>query len=164
MANKVPTSNTKVTAAALAFALSIAGVGFAAAAGGGGQQRRHPRENIPSVNHSGPIYNPTNRTSNSDLSVLLAHYGIQASVVHTNTDSLIGDLDQGRKVIVGLNDKIIWNKPGDPPSKTTSSLPPASTPGPGWCISTTPDPHAAATSRCLWPTSNRHGVPATTSP
>ncbi len=71
-------------------------------------------ENIPSVNHSGPIYNPTNRTSNSDLSVLLAHYGIQASVVHTNTDSLIGDLDQGRKVIVGLNDKIIWNKPGDP--------------------------------------------------
>ena len=47
-------------------------------------------ENIPSVNHSGPIYNPTNRTSNSDLSVLLAHYGIQASVVHTNTDSLIG--------------------------------------------------------------------------
>lgn len=79
MANKVPTSNTKATAAALAFALSIAGVGFAAAA-----------ENIPSVNHPGPIYNPTNRTSNSDLSVLLAHYVIQASVVHTNTDSLIG--------------------------------------------------------------------------
>jgi predicted double-glycine peptidase len=69
--------------------------------------------NVPSVNHSGPIYRPTSRTSNSDLSVLLAHYGIQASSVHTNTDALIQDLDQGRKVIVGLNDKIIWNKPGD---------------------------------------------------
>ena len=69
--------------------------------------------NVPSVNHSGPIYRPASRTSNSDLSVLLAHYGIQASSVHTNTDALIQDLDQGRKVIVGLNDKIIWNKPGD---------------------------------------------------
>ncbi len=45
--------------------------------------------------------------------MLLAHYGIQAAAVHTNTDALIQDLDQGRKVIVGLNDKIIWNKPGD---------------------------------------------------
>jgi predicted double-glycine peptidase len=70
-------------------------------------------ENVPSVNHSGPIYRPAGRTSNHDLPVLLAHYGIQASAVHTNTDSLIQDLDQGRRVIVGLNDKIIWNKPGD---------------------------------------------------
>jgi predicted double-glycine peptidase len=70
-------------------------------------------EKVPSVNHPGPIYHPASRTSNSDLPVLLAHYGIQASAVHTNTGSLIQDLDQGRKVIVGLNDKIIWNKPGD---------------------------------------------------
>ncbi|MGO9152065.1 C39 family peptidase [Mycobacterium sp.] len=70
-------------------------------------------ENVPSVNHSGPIYRPASRTSNNDLPVLMAHYGIQASAVQTNTDSLIQDLDQGRKVIVGLNDKIIWNKPGD---------------------------------------------------
>jgi predicted double-glycine peptidase len=70
-------------------------------------------ENVPSVNHSGPIYRPASRTSNNDLPVLLAHYGIPASGVHTNTDALIQDLDQGRKVIVGLNDKIIWNKPGD---------------------------------------------------
>ena len=70
-------------------------------------------ENIPSANHSGPIYTPASRTSNSDLPVLLAHYGIQAAAVHTNTDALMQDLDQGRKVIVGLNDKIIWNKPGD---------------------------------------------------
>jgi predicted double-glycine peptidase len=70
-------------------------------------------EKVPSVNHSGPIYSPASRTSNSDLPVLLGHYGIPASAVHTNTDALIQDLDQGRKVIVGLNDKIIWNKPGD---------------------------------------------------
>lgn len=70
-------------------------------------------ENVPSANHSGPIYKPGSRTSNSDLPVLLAHYGIQASAVHTNTDALIQDLDQGRKIIVGLNNKIIWNKPGD---------------------------------------------------
>ncbi len=70
-------------------------------------------ENVPSANHSGPIYKPGSRTSNSDLPVLLAHYGIQASAVHTNTDALIQDLDQGRKMIVGLNNKIIWNKPGD---------------------------------------------------
>ncbi len=70
-------------------------------------------EKVPSVNHPGPIYSRANRTSNSDLQPLLAHYGIQASSVHTNTDSLIQDLDQGRKIIVGVNDKIIWNKPGD---------------------------------------------------
>ena len=70
-------------------------------------------ENIPSVSHPGPIYRPAGKTKNQDLPVLLAHYGIQASAVHTNTDALIQDLDQGRKVIVGLNDKIIWNKPGD---------------------------------------------------
>ena len=70
-------------------------------------------ENIPSANHSGPIYRPASRTSNADLPVLLAHYGIQASAIHTNTDALVRDLDQGHKVIVGLNDKIIWNKSGD---------------------------------------------------
>jgi predicted double-glycine peptidase len=70
-------------------------------------------ENVPSANHPGPIYAPANRTSNGDLQVLLAHYGIQASSVHSNTDALIQDLDQGRKVIAGVNDKIIWNKGGD---------------------------------------------------
>jgi hypothetical protein len=70
-------------------------------------------ENIPSVSHPGPVYHPGGRTSNRDVAPLLAHYGIQADVVHTNTDALARDLDQGRKVIVGLNDKVIWNKPGD---------------------------------------------------
>jgi predicted double-glycine peptidase len=69
--------------------------------------------NIPSVSHPGPIYRPNGKTKNSDLPVLLAHYGVRATAVHTNTDVLAQDLDQGRKVIVGLNDKTIWNKPGD---------------------------------------------------
>jgi predicted double-glycine peptidase len=69
--------------------------------------------NIPSVSHPGPIYRPSDKTKNSDLPVLLAHYGIQAAAVHINTDALAQDLDQGHKVIVGLNDKILWNKPGD---------------------------------------------------
>jgi hypothetical protein len=45
--------------------------------------------------------------------MLLAHYGIKSAAVHTNTDALARDLDHGRKVIVGLNDRTIWNKPGD---------------------------------------------------
>ena len=69
--------------------------------------------NIPSVSHPGPIYRAADKTKNSDLPVLLAHYGVQAATVHTNTDALEQDLDQGHKVIVGLNDRTIWNKPGD---------------------------------------------------
>ena len=70
-------------------------------------------ENIPSAAHPGPIYHPGGRTSNRDLAPLLAHYGIHADVVHPDTDALVRDLDQGRKVIVGVNDKVIWNKPGN---------------------------------------------------
>jgi hypothetical protein len=69
--------------------------------------------NIPSVSHPGPIYRPSDKTKNSDLPVLLAHYGVQAAAVHIDTDALAQDLDQGHEVIVGLNDKILWNKPGD---------------------------------------------------
>ncbi|OBH10862.1 C39 family peptidase [Mycobacterium sp. E3247] len=69
--------------------------------------------NIPSVSHSGPIYRSGGRTSNSDLAVLLAHYGIPATGVHTDTDALAQDLDRGQRVIVGLNDKIIWDEPGN---------------------------------------------------
>jgi predicted double-glycine peptidase len=68
---------------------------------------------IPSVSHPGPIYDPAGKTSNRDLPVLLAHYGIPADGVHTGTDALAQDLDRGRKVIVGLNDKIIWDEPGN---------------------------------------------------
>lgn len=69
--------------------------------------------NIPSVSHPGPIYRPSSYTKNSDLPVLLAHYGIPAAAVHTDIGALERDLDQGRKVIVGLNDNIIWNQRGD---------------------------------------------------
>jgi predicted double-glycine peptidase len=68
---------------------------------------------IPSVSHPGSIYRPAGKTSNSDLPVLLAHYGIQTRAVHTDTDALAQDLDQGHKVIVGLNNKTIWNEPGN---------------------------------------------------
>jgi hypothetical protein len=69
--------------------------------------------NIPSVSHPGPIYRPSDKTKNPDLPVLLAHYGIQAAAVHIDIDALAQDLDQGHKVIVGLNDKILWSKPDD---------------------------------------------------
>lgn len=69
--------------------------------------------NIPSVSHPGPIYRPSGNTKNSDLPVLLAHYGVPAAAVHTDIDALAQDLDRGRKVIVGLNDKTIWNEPGN---------------------------------------------------
>jgi hypothetical protein len=70
-------------------------------------------QNIPSVSHPGPIYHPGGGTRNRDVAPLLAHYGIQTDAVHTNIDALVRDLDQGRKVIVGLNDRVIRNKPGD---------------------------------------------------
>lgn len=69
-------------------------------------------ENIPSVVHPGPIYRG-GYTSNKDLPVLLNHYGIQADAILTNTATLMRRLDQGRKVIVGLNNKVLWNTPGD---------------------------------------------------
>ncbi|SPM39919.1 Papain-like cysteine protease AvrRpt2 [Mycobacterium numidiamassiliense] len=68
--------------------------------------------NIPSAAHPGPIYSG-GRTSNKDLVPLLAHYGIPADVVHPGIDTLIRRLDQGRKMIVGVNDKILWNAPGN---------------------------------------------------
>lgn len=69
--------------------------------------------NIPSVAHPGPIYRPGSRTSNRDLAPLLAHYGIHADELHPNTGALVRALDHGRKVIAGVNDNVIWNRPGD---------------------------------------------------
>jgi hypothetical protein len=69
--------------------------------------------NIPSGYHPGPIYRPGSRTSNGDLAVLLGHYGIQAASVHTTIDALEGDLDQGRKVIAGVNNRVIWGEGGN---------------------------------------------------
>jgi hypothetical protein len=69
--------------------------------------------NTPSGSHPGPIYAPSSRTANHDLAVLLARYGVQADSVHTNLDALEQDLDQGRKVIAGVNDHTIWNDSGN---------------------------------------------------
>jgi hypothetical protein len=69
--------------------------------------------NIESQSRPGPIYRPSGRTKNGDLAVLVRHYGIPASDVHTSIDALGRALDNGRKVIVGLNDRIIWNEGGD---------------------------------------------------
>jgi Peptidase_C39 like family len=70
-------------------------------------------ENIPSTAHPGPIYRPGSRTSNKDLVPLLAHYGIHADAVHPDTNALVRALDHGRRVIVGVNDHVIWNDSGD---------------------------------------------------
>jgi Peptidase_C39 like family len=70
-------------------------------------------EKIPSVAHPGPIYKPAGKTRNQDVPVLLAHYGIQSDIVHPNINALTQDLDRGQKIIVGINDKTLWNKPGD---------------------------------------------------
>jgi len=70
-------------------------------------------ENTPSVSHAGPVWQPSGTTKNRDLPVLLAHYGVQAAEVHTTIADLEQDLAQGRQVIVGLNDQIIWNGSGN---------------------------------------------------
>lgn len=54
--------------------------------------------NIPSTAHAGPMYTPGNRTSNRDLPVLLAHYGIPSDETRSDTAALERALDQGRKV------------------------------------------------------------------
>lgn len=68
--------------------------------------------NIASVAHPGPIYSG-GKTSNKDLPVLLAHYGVAADIFHPSTDALVARLDEGRKVIVGVNDKVLWNTRGN---------------------------------------------------
>jgi hypothetical protein len=68
---------------------------------------------IRSVGHSGPIYTPSGRTSNVDLPVLLAHYGIQSTSGSNNITALEQALDQGHKVIVGVNDHTLWNAKGN---------------------------------------------------
>jgi len=70
-------------------------------------------EHTPSDSHPGPIYTPTSRTSNNDLVVLLEHYEIQAGAFHSNLDLIEQDLDHGRRVIAGVNDKTLWNAPGN---------------------------------------------------
>jgi Peptidase_C39 like family len=77
------------------------------------QQITTMAENTPSTVHSGSIWAPGKYTSNGDLTVLLARYGIRAVATQSSIQALKQDLADGQKVIVGLNDETIWDKPGD---------------------------------------------------
>jgi hypothetical protein len=70
-------------------------------------------ENTPSIVQSGMIWQPGAFTKNRDLRVLLASYGIEADDGSRSFEDLQQALGSGQKVIVGLNDRIIWNTPGD---------------------------------------------------
>jgi hypothetical protein len=69
-------------------------------------------EHIPSTAGPGPIWNPPGGTDIRNLPVLLAHYGIPATLVQTDSAALEQDLTAGRKVIAGVNGETIWNEPG----------------------------------------------------
>lgn len=69
--------------------------------------------NMPSGTHLGPIYAPAGRTANHDLVALARHYGVRANGVNTDLGALERNLDLGRKVIAGVNDKTIWDEPGN---------------------------------------------------
>jgi hypothetical protein len=77
------------------------------------QQIQNVAENTPSVSHPGPIWKPGGPTNNQDLPVLLAHYGVRATMGLSTMDALEQDLAQGRKVIVGVNSETLWNERGD---------------------------------------------------
>jgi hypothetical protein len=70
-------------------------------------------ENTPSIVQSGMIWHPGAFTKNRDLRVLLASYGIEADDGPRSFEDLQQALGGGQKVIVGINDRIIWNTPGD---------------------------------------------------
>lgn len=79
-----------------------------------------------SNSHSGPVYLPDDNrwgTDYADAEVLLAEYGITATMtstaideqtgVETGMDALIEYLATGEKVIVGLNGPTVWDTSGD---------------------------------------------------
>lgn len=93
----------------------------------------------PSTVHSGPIYTKPKRrksgegTSLDDEPALLAHYGVHAvstdrpsaakTGVPTGMKALEGDLNQHRKVIVGVNSELLWREPVE--DKTAEGQPEA---------------------------------------
>lgn len=70
-------------------------------------------ERTPSTVHSGTIWHPGDYTSNADLRVLLAGYGIGSEDGSRSLQDVQQALGNGQKVIVGLNDEVIWDTPGD---------------------------------------------------
>ncbi|HTQ21587.1 hypothetical protein [Mycobacterium sp.] len=70
-------------------------------------------QSTPSVAHPGPIWHPPAGTDSRDIPILLGHYGIRTMVGSFNTAGLEQFLDQGRKVIAGVNSATLWNLRGD---------------------------------------------------
>ncbi len=79
----------------------------------GEQQIDDTAQGTPSVAHPGPIWKPGGTTENRDLTVLLAHYGVQASASSSSLGVLEQSLAGRRKVIVGVNSETLWNQRGN---------------------------------------------------
>ena len=63
--------------------------------------------------HSGAVWHPGEYTSNGDLRTLLAGYGIGSDDGPRSLQDVQQALEDGQKVIAGLNDETIWNTPGE---------------------------------------------------
>ncbi|MBV9513018.1 MAG: C39 family peptidase [Mycobacteriaceae bacterium] len=70
-------------------------------------------EKTPSTVHSGMMWHSGAYTSNGDLRTLLSTYGIDSEDGSRSFEDLEQALGNGQKVIVGLNDNIVWNTSGD---------------------------------------------------
>lgn len=70
-------------------------------------------ENTPSTVHSGAVWHPGEYTSNGDLRTLLTGYGIGSEDGPRSLQDVQQALEDGQKVIAGLNDETIWNTPGE---------------------------------------------------
>jgi hypothetical protein len=77
------------------------------------QQIDNAAQAIPSIIHPGSIWNPGGNTENRDLPVLLAHYGVPSTALSSSLGQLEQNMAAGRKVIVGVNSKTLWNQPGN---------------------------------------------------
>jgi len=62
---------------------------------------------------AGPIYRRRTGTDVRNLPVLLAHYGVRASLSQLSIGGLEQDLARGHKVIAAVNAQTIWNSAGD---------------------------------------------------
>jgi len=62
---------------------------------------------------AGPIYHRRDGTDVRDLPVLLAHYGVQSSLLQANIEGLEQYLAQRHKVIAAVNAQRIWNTAGN---------------------------------------------------
>jgi len=70
-------------------------------------------QSTPSAVHPGPIWQPGANTDNRDMPILLGHYGVRSMMGVFDLGALEQFLDQGRKVIAGVNSETLWNVRGD---------------------------------------------------